>query len=54
MIDGKQMVPGTAAQRGPERPGSKLLIEADEWMMKEWNGALDILMFATVTGSVEV
>lgn len=48
------MVPGTAAQRGPDRPGSKLLLEADKWMEEEWSGSLDILMFATVTGAIEV
>lgn len=52
--DLNQMVPGTAAKRGPDMPASKWLMEMDEWSKKHYEGSLDICMSGVVAGVVEV
>lgn len=53
-IDVNQMVPGTAAEMGPGMPGSKLLMNLQEWAKVEYDDALEILTYAAVAGVVEV
>jgi len=48
------MVPGTAAERGPDMPASKMLMDLDEWGTERWGGSLDFLMYGIVVGVIEV
>ncbi|ORY22823.1 hypothetical protein BCR39DRAFT_550650 [Naematelia encephala] len=53
-IDLNQMVPGTALERGPDMPASKLLLDMDKWATEKWNDSLEILMYGAVTGVLEI
>lgn len=53
-IDLRQMVPGTAAEMGPDMPGSKMLLDLHEWAKVKYDDALEILTYAGVAGVVEV
>lgn len=52
--DLNQMVPGTAAKRGPNMPASKWLTDMDNWSKKKYAGSLDICMSGVVCGVIEV
>jgi len=54
LLDLNQMVPGTAAERGPDMPASKMLMDLDEWGTERWGGSLDFLMYGIVVGVIEV
>lgn len=53
-IDLNQMVPGTAAQMGPDMPGSKMLLDLHEWAKEKYDDSLEILTYAAVAGIVNV
>lgn len=52
--DLNQMVPGTAARRGPDMPASKWLMEMDAWTKDKYADSLDICMNGVVVGVLEV
>ena len=53
-MDLDQMVPGTAYQRGPDMPGSKVLIDLHHWAKEKYDDSLEILTYAAVAGIIEV
>lgn len=53
-IDLNQMVPGTAAEMGPDMPGSKVLLDLQEWAKVKYDDSLEILTYAAVAGSIEI
>jgi len=39
---------------GPDRPGSRMLIDLDDWARERYKGSLDFLMFGSVSGLFDV